>query len=192
MNKLSAINAKIERLGNAERITKSLLAELSRDLLGYVMVDAMHDIAAVNRTINVLTPMNKKTAILFFSTFTSHKFNDTTQAFGGKDKKQHDDKLAACVAFLSDESNTIWTWAEENVKLEPKPKDYFGQLTKLIERALADEAEGLQSVDIVNALLSAGIEQATIELVLAEKRVTEQAAAATVAEIDAVLDAQAA
>ena len=169
MSKLSMINGKIDTLANAERVTKSVLAELSRDLLENVMVDGTHDIAAVNRTINVLTPVNKKVAIEFFGVFTSHKFNETTNAFGGKDRKRHDKILEECQAFLADATNDIWTWANANIQVTQKPKDYFNKLAKLVEKALSDEEEGILAVDVVNAILAAGIEESTLGLILAER-----------------------
>ena len=62
MANLATINTKIEALAQAEKVTKAVLSELSRELLDYVLVDGTHDIAAVNRTLAVLTPMNKQTA----------------------------------------------------------------------------------------------------------------------------------
>ena len=169
MSKLQVINNKIVQLANAERITKTVLGELSRDLLEYVMVDGTHDIAAVNRTIQALTPVNRKVAIEFFNAFTSHKFNEGTQAFGGKDRKRHDQFMAACAEFLADESNTIWTWADANIQVQAKPKDYFNKLAKLVEKALSDEAEGILAVDVINAVMAAGVEESTIKLILAER-----------------------
>jgi hypothetical protein len=175
MNKLSVINTKITALGNAEKVTKAVLAELSRELLDYVMIDGTHDIAAVNRTIGVLTPVNRKVAIEFFGAFTSHKFNEGTQAFGGKDRKKHDAVLAECTEFLADETNNIWTWADKNIDVTPKPKDYFNKLAKLVEKALSDESEGILAVDVVNAILAAGIEESTLALILAERQADRDA-----------------
>lgn len=181
MSKLQAINTKISTLANAEKVTKALLAELSRDLLDYVMVDGMHDIAAVNRLLAALTPVNRKVAIEFFNVFTSHKYNPDTQAFGGKDRKRHDKVLAACVEFLADPLNTIWTWAEKNIDVTPKPKDYFNKLAKLVEKALSDEQEGILAVDVINAILTAGLDELTVKLILEEREAERR----LVAEADA-------
>jgi hypothetical protein len=141
-----------------------VLSELSRELLEYVLVDGTHDVAAVNRTLNVLTPMNKQTAILFFEAFLPHKFNTDTGHFGGLDKKAKDKKLAATVAFLADADNDIWSWAKANVKIENKEIDYLGKVTKSISQAM--EKGHASQLDIIKAVLAGGLDLAALAAVM--------------------------
>lgn len=156
MANLAIINTKIETLANAEKVTKAVLSELSRELIEYVLVDGTHDIAAVNRTLAVLTPMNKQTAILFFGAFLPHKFNEDTSLFGGLDKKAKDKKMELTVAFLADANNDIWSWAKANVKIEAKEVDYLGKVTKAISTALDKGA--VSQLDLVNAIVAGGLD----------------------------------
>ena len=185
MNKLlTAINASIVMLGNAERITKATLAELSRSLLSYVMVDggndngeASYDIDAVNRTIAVLTPMNKLTACLFFSTFLPFAYDEKTQVFGKMVKQTvvREKKLALIVAFLENQDNTIWTWAAINVDVGKKVPKYAELITGTIKRALADEVNGLDIHEVMMAVLSA--EGVSITDIMAEMERAQNAIA---------------
>lgn len=153
---IASINTKIATLANAEKITKATLAELSRDLLDYVLVQGFHDIAAVNRLLDVLTPMNKQTARLFFLHFLPHKWNDDTNSFGGLDKKAKDKKLELTGQFLANVDNTIWTWAAENVKIEAKEVDYLGKVTQSIQKAI--EKGQVSQLELVKAVLAGGLE----------------------------------
>ena len=151
---ISQINAKIEILAQAEKITKKQLSELSRDLLVYVYDS--NDVDAINRTIAVLTPMNKRTAALYFPTFVAWAFDETTNTFGKKKKAKVATKIEAdATAFLTDETNDIWKWAIENINMEVKPKNYAGKITKLVAASLNDETdEGLELTDLVKAILA--------------------------------------
>lgn len=190
MNKLlTAINASIVMLGNAERVTKATLAELSRSLLSYVMVDggndngeASYDIDAVNRTIAVLTPMNKTTACLFFSNFLPFSFDEKTCTFGKMVKQQtvRDNKLKAIIAFLDNADSDIWSWALDNVKIEKKVPKYAELITNTVKRALADEVNGLDIHEVMLAVLSADgvtITDIMVEMERAQNSIADQGVA---------------
>ena len=66
-NLLATIVADIEAVKTAETTTYAKMRELSRNLLLYV--PESDDIAGVNRLIGVLTPANRKVAVLFFQHF---------------------------------------------------------------------------------------------------------------------------
>lgn len=149
---IKTINTKIETLAKAEKITKAVLGELSRDLLEYVYINDSQDITPVNRLLSVLTPMNKRTSVLFFKNFLAWKFDDEAQLFTKKNKKHYDDKLLAVELFLGNEDNTIWSWYEANVKLEQKEIDWAKRLKADFTKAL--EA-GITFNEIVTILESA-------------------------------------
>lgn len=146
---IKTINSNIAKLAKAERVTKEVLATLSRDILTYVYVDGTEDISPVNRLLQVLTPMNKRTAVLFFKNFLAWRFDEESMTFTKKKKKQFDDKNLAVGLFLDNADNNIWTWATENVELKAKPVDWNAKLTRDMTKAL--EA-GLTFNDIVNIL----------------------------------------
>lgn len=148
-----SINGKIEALGNAERITKKVLGELSRELIDYVFVSKSNDIDAVNRTLNACTPVNRKVAVMFFAAFLPFQWIEEEGRFAGLKKKQIDKKLPLCIDFLASDK-TIWDWAEENVKVEQKEIDYLGKITKAVEKALKAE-KGAQ--EVFQAVLAGGL-----------------------------------
>lgn len=162
--KHNAIYNAIAQIEGAERITKATLAWLSRDMLSYVMESS--DIEAVNRLIGVLTPMNSKSAILFFSHFLPWKRelgeNKSFKRFGVKEKgkKTLDKKGELMAEFLSDEDNTIWTWlSKEGVEPEKKPKDFGSLIFKAVEKALKgdDLTQPLTNREILESVVKAGV-----------------------------------
>ena len=146
----------LAKLHNSERITKAILGNLSRLLLEQMHFDG--DIQPVNRLLQVLTPMNRKTAVLFFQHFTGHHYSEKDETFGKRDKGNYAKKQAAAVEFLADEANNIWTWAQTNVQMEAKPFE-LKKVTQFVERALkkAEEA-GFTQADVIKAMLAGGLE----------------------------------
>lgn len=169
------VYANIEAVKNAEKVTRKALAELSRDLLTYV--PESNDIDAVNRLIGVLTPMNRKTAIMFFTHMLPWSVEKDTHdefvRFGKRFEKQKQvaRKLGHIVEFLSNETNTIWTWAETNIEMELKTRNLADDLKKSVEKALKgteasktyEAAEPLSQADVIAAMLDAGV---TLEAML--------------------------
>ena len=169
MAQLNKINELIASLGDAEKITKAALSVLSRDVVEYIMVNdgvegnnkGSEDSQVANRLLDVLTPVNKKVAIAFFSHFIA--FMHVTDgggefsAFGKKDKKQWESKLDKAKEFLADPHANIWSWADRNIDIAPKPMDFaklnaaMGQLIKKADKA------ALGHDNIIRAMLANGI-----------------------------------
>lgn len=156
------LNALIDATHATERTTKANLTLLSRALLQYV--PNTKDIGMVNRLIGGLTPMNKKTAILFFKAFLPWTFDEGTGMFGAMNKgeKSFIAKLTAITAFLEVGENDIWTWAETNVKVEKKPVDYAARIANLIGKAIADEENGLTQEQLIRAIINGGVSVSAI------------------------------
>ena len=153
MNDIKTINSKIAKVAKAERVTKVVLGELSREILDYIYVQGTEDISPINRLLAVLTPMNKATAVLFFKNFVSWKFDDVAAVFTKKNKRKFDECNINVELFLVNPDNNIWTWAANNVVIEPKEVDY----TKLLTKNIGDALEhGLTFNDIM-AILQAAI-----------------------------------
>lgn len=160
-----AILESIEVLAAAEKVTKATLGALSRTIIEYIVVADSKDIATVNRLLNVLTPMNKQAASLYFEHFLPFTFNG--EEFGEQIKKQarFDAKVTASLLWLEDETNNIWLWVDENV--EVKAKDYAGDISKAIKAALkGNEKKGFEALsvrDVMNAVVGTeGVELADL------------------------------
>ena len=147
------LGSKITKLANREKVTKQLLGELSRELLTYVYESK--DIATLNRLLGVLTPINKKVAIAFFSVFVGWTFDTELSQFGKQQKeKPHTKKAYLADTFLADEANNIWVWADTEIEIAPKAKNYGMKISKLVDKALTDEAEGIDLREVLYAIMS--------------------------------------
>ena len=161
--------AQLAELSAAERITKEKLKDLSRSLLGALVgapdFDALlvGDIQFINSVIPILTPMNKKTFILFMHELSGFNFEDASQVFTTKVQRDKVKQQAKTLAFLEDPHNNIWTWAEKNVKVEKKAFK-LEQVTKIIEKA-REATEGNDEA-ILLAVLDGGISIESLVLVM--------------------------
>lgn len=144
---------KITQVKDAEKITKAVLGELSRELLEYVLETS--DVRPVNRLLGqdgnqwILTPINFRVAVQYFSHFLPWKSNydevkeyavkGTGQRIGlrftKKSPKKFDKGVEEIAAWLADENNNIWVWSD-NVVMDAKPKDYLGEVQKAFAKAM--------------------------------------------------------
>lgn len=164
-NMQAELVVKIDELASAERVTKQLLGELSRDLLSYI--PDTNDVGMANRLIAVLTPMNKATALLFFKHFLPWSMDDTGSVFTKKETspKRLDKKLDAIRKFLSEEGNNIWVWAESNVEVEKKQFNLSDNVKRAVELALkgkeesksTEAADPISPAEIIAAVIAAGV-----------------------------------
>lgn len=161
---VNRIESHTNRLARAEKITKRLLSELSRDILTYFLEEGK-DIAKVNRLLGVLTPQNRKAASIFFNHFLAWKMNEDGTFAGMLGKKQVEDMFPRIDNFLADPMADIWSWAEDNIDVEKKKADFVGAIQDAVKRALAGAKESdkriatepLTPAQIMDAVLSAGI-----------------------------------
>lgn len=136
----NVVYARLDAIANAEKITRAELGSISRELLEYV-IDT-HDIAIVNRLIGVLTPVNSKVAVLYFTHFLPWSVekdnNDKFVRFGKMvDKtKQIKRKQGAINEWLADEANNIWVWADNNIEVEQRQVNVGDMLIKALENAI--------------------------------------------------------
>lgn len=153
----------IAEIAESEKVTKVKLAQLSRELMVYVMES--HDISAANRLIDVLTPVNKRAAIVFLSHFlpwTPELDDDKNFVRFGKmmkGQKAVDKRRKLILDFIAEKDNTIWTWAKDNVQVEAKPTDFFKSVSKSVERALKgnENTPPLPREEVIKALFAAGM-----------------------------------
>jgi len=160
--KLVSINTKIVELAKAEKITKKVLSELSRDMLEYIVIDESWDSDAINRLLGVLTPMNKLTATHYFTAFTPFVV-DEKGVFGGMPSakkakaKAKLESTTECTKFLVNEDADIWSWAADNLKIEPKEVDWAKRVTSAVTSAMNEEKGGMGIAEVMDAVLDAGI-----------------------------------
>lgn len=161
-----AFDAAIIQLEGAEKITKAVLLTLSRTVL-----EAHHetqDVGYINRLIQVLTPVNKKVAILFFEAFGGFKFDPAKQQFTSKNKKTYDACLAASVEFLEDPLNNIWSWAEREIAIEPKDFD-LARMKKQVESLLKKVDDNkIPQMAVLEAMMEAGLSMNTLIALMAK------------------------
>lgn len=157
-------NASLKALAKSEKVTRAELLDLSRSVLE--AIHATQDIAYVNRVLDVLTPMNKRTAVLFFKEFSGFQCDEGV--FTRKDKKNYEKASAAAVAFLEDPLNNIWSWAERNVAIEPK-KFALEDVTKWMERTIKKAGdEGVSQADVLRAIFKAGVDAEALAAIMGE------------------------
>lgn len=194
-NRQAHINGLIDEVAASEKITKVKLALISRDILSYVMDS--DDIASVNRLIGVLTPVNKRVAILYFQAMLPWDVERNTegafQRFGKKTKADKKIKKAqeTIDAFLSDPENDIWLWASTNVEVEPKKKDFSGMIQRIVKQALVgDEKSGTDALDpmaIIAAVFAGGVNLDDVLLAVETEQLKADAEAELQASIEALM-----
>lgn len=162
----NVVYARLDAIANAEKITRAELGALSRELLQYV--PDTNDIDIVNRLINVLTPVNRRAAIAYFNHFlpwqVEHEADGETFSRFGKmiqgDKKIKR-KIDAIAEWLKDESNNIWVWSDSNLDIEVKKKDFYGLVSKQIQKALKGDEKSdtpaLTREELLSAIFAGGV-----------------------------------
>jgi hypothetical protein len=178
----NVVMARFDAIANAEKITRAELAALSRELLIYV--PDTQDIQFINRLMGVLTPVNRRVAILYFGHFLPwEKENDTDGTFLRFGKKMLGEKkltkrMMAIADWLADENNTIWTWSDENVSIDKK-KDFKSGVVRAIKNALAGDEKtdspALDPMEVMAAIFEGGMTLDAM-LVAVERRQQEIAA----------------
>lgn len=164
----AGLDATLETLKGAEKITKDTLRILSREML-----DAIHvggDIQPVNRLLDVLTPMNRSACVEFFKEFSGHYYMKDEAKFGKRDKKNYATKEQASAEFLDDPHNNVWSWLQREGMEVNKGKIFkLANVTKYIENTLEKAKENnFTQADVFKAMLAGGLEMDTITAILVE------------------------
>jgi hypothetical protein len=150
----------LKLLAHSERVTREQLRLLSRTVLE--ALHATEDIGYVNRLIEVLTPVNRKVAVLYFTHFGSFHYDDALARFTKKNKKRYEEAVLLSDSFLEDPLNNLWTWAEREVKVEKKDFE-LAQVTKAMGNYLKKAKDaGISQADLMKAVIAAGIEADTL------------------------------
>lgn len=111
----------IAKLGKAEGLVRQQVNVLSRSVLE--AIHATEQIGYVNQMLAVLTPVNRKAAVVFFKHFTGFHYDETSKLFTKKSKKRYDKAHADAMEFLQDPLNNMFSWCERHIEVEQKPFD---------------------------------------------------------------------
>jgi len=168
---IKQLNLLINQLSKAEKITKTNLSVLSRELLAHSIEHK--DASLVNKVMSgdVLSPANLRIARLYFAEFMPFAQVLVDRIEGGKAVKQlagfknFSERRSVTMmekveAWLADDKNDIWVWQSDNV-----------QLTKLVEKALSDADEGLDALAILDAVIAGGVDPVAMADMLARAQV---------------------
>lgn len=172
----------INQLSKAEKITKTNLSVLSRELLAHSIEHK--DASLVNKVMSgdVLSPANLRIARLYFAELMPFAQVLVDRIEGGKAVKQlagfknFSERRSATMmekveAWLADDKNDIWVWQQDNVQMEKKPADYASKLTKLVEKALSDDDDGLDVLAILDAVIAGGVDPVAMAQFFSRPRV---------------------
>lgn len=112
---------RIDKLGKAESSVRAELNVLSRGVLE--AVHATEQIGYVNQLLAVLTPVNRKAAVVFFKHFAGFHYDDASRLFTKKSKKRYEQAHKNAMEFLENPNNNMFSWAERHIEVEQKPFD---------------------------------------------------------------------
>lgn len=159
----SSFKKNLSSLKTSEKRTKELVRSMSRDVLE--AHHATEDVKYINEFISVLSPVNRRAAVLYFKEFSG--FQESEGMFSKKDKKRYDDKKAAAFAFLEDPLNNLWSWSRK-LEMEAKPFDITrlqAQVSSLMKKV---EGAEIPHSEVIKALFQAGITVADVVSILEE------------------------
>ena len=174
-----AFNGAIKTLDKAETTVKEQVRALSRSVLE--ATHATGDVSYVNKMLRALTPMNRKTATLYFKDLLGFHFDDKLKEFTGKNKKAYDECHADAMEFLEDPLNNMWTWAERNVEVEKKTAT-LETLEKYVHNFIKKNQGVYTNEEIAATILKAGVTVETL-IVMMQQATTNKAAAPAKADV---------
>lgn len=168
---IASFDKVLETLTQSEKVTKATLQVLSRDLLALLHTKnpKQGDIGYINRTIAVLTPVNRKVFIAFGRAFTGFITNADNTTFLKKSKKHYDDAAIKALEWLDDPMNNIWSWADREIDIVPK-EFTLDAVKKQTENMLKKaEKNNISQADILGAMFEAGFTLDSL-LIMLEKQ----------------------
>lgn len=161
------------RIGTLAKAEKSVRAEVN--WLSRAVLEALHsteNIGYVNQLIGVLTPVNRKAAIVFFKHFGGFHYDEATAMFTKKSKKRYDNAQKLALAFLQDPNNNMFSWAQRHIEVEQKPFDvtsFKKGFKNYVEKHLQQAKDnGLDQRELLVLMFEAGVKVEAIVDVMAQ------------------------
>jgi len=157
---IDAFTVTLGAIRGAEDVTKRELKPLSRTLLSALhgTVDALvtGDIQFINETLAVLSPVNRRVAVLFFKHFSGFHYGEDLGIFTKKNQKTYADAKAAAEKAMEDPLFNIFTWSETKVEIEAKPFDPEKVTTFLKNAIKKAQKDNKPRSDVLRAVFGAG------------------------------------
>jgi hypothetical protein len=160
---VAGFDAIIGTLAASEKVTKATLQTMSRDLLACLHIaednPRVGDIGFINKTIAVLTPVNKKVFIAFCKAFTGYALDLGGVSFNGKIKAKdaYSKAQAQAIEWLEDPMNNIWSWADREIDIVPK-EFTLEAVTKNVETMLKKaEKNHFTKAQVLSAMFKGGL-----------------------------------
>ena len=160
---IGTFDGTLTRLQRVENISKEVLKDVSRGLLfllhGNDEAQKAGDIGFINRTLNVLSPVNRRVAAEFFKEFTGFIYDADRKQFTKKSKKHYDEVQAKTLDKLThDPVFNIWTWQELRLTIEKTATPYTMErvqetLTQMVKKA---DKVNISKRDILGVMLNTG------------------------------------
>ncbi|AXH71965.1 MAG: hypothetical protein [Podoviridae sp. ctbj_2] len=164
----------LKKIGNAEKVTRAVLGELSRTVLAQLHTD--EDIRPVNELLAVLTPVNRKVALAYFKGLSGFKVSEESETFTEKNKGNYAKKRADAEAFLTDPENNIWTWADRNIEVTPKEFKLEAVTKGIISFFDKAQKANVDRKEVLKAILAGGIKMDEMVAIMGELAQQEEAA----------------
>ena len=178
-----AFNGAIKTLTKAETTVKEQVRALSRSVLE--ATHATGDVSYVNKMLRALTPMNRKTAALYFKDFLGFHFDDKLKEFTGKNKKEYDEKHSAAMEFLEDPLNNMWSWVErQGVEVEKKVAT-LETLEKYVHNFIRKNQGIFTNEEIAATILRAGVTVETLIVMMQQATTNKASKPADVVDVQA-------
>lgn len=169
---VAAFTQSFDALRQSEDITKRELKALSRSLLSALhgLDDAMltGDIQYVNQVLPVLSPVNKRVAVLYFKEFSGFHYDEKLAVFTKKSQKDYMRACDASIALIADVNQNIFTWAERHVEMEVKPFDEKKVTQFITNQIKKADKDGKGQLEVMRAVLAAGITPQVLLLLMDE------------------------
>lgn len=172
--------ASMGNLAKGEKVVREELNWASRAVLE--AIHATENIGYVNQLLGILTPVNRKAAIVFFKHFAGFHYDEGTAMFTKKSKKRYEQAHRDAIAFLDDPLNNMFSWAQRNIEVEQKPfdpstfkKGFKNYIAKHLQQA---KDNGLDQKELLGLMFEAGVD---VDAVLA---VMEQQGKINVKEVE--------
>ena len=158
---IGSFNNTLETLKGSERLTKDTLQGLSRDLLMCLhdKESPKHgDIGFINRTLNVLTPVNKRKFFQFMQEFTGFVSDEASFSFTVKHRKSYDAVQEKSLEWLSDPLNNFWSWGAMKDGNKPIAKEFTMDVVKTTMEGVLKKAKKnhYSKVDVLKAVIDSG------------------------------------
>lgn len=161
----------IDSIKQSEEVTRREVRALSRTVLA--ALHCTENVGYLNTFLDALTPINRKAMVIYFQAFTGFHFDSKSESFTKKDKVLYAAKEAAALKFLEDPMNNFWSYAQREIKVEPK-EFTLDIVTKATENLLKKAAKNhIKQEDVIRAMVKGGLTTESLIAVMGHMAIEE-------------------